>query len=126
MPRCRIAMVLLACLAWGLSKPVLACDHGATIQSEAAPDAQAAPHLQAAPVAQAAPQLPMNKCSGKCPGSCCCQGGVTSCSTGNAPGQASSGFELRRVARGTPPGSGGEQTVPYREPMFGLDRPPKA
>jgi len=126
MPRCRIAMVLLACLAWGLSTPVLACDHGATIQSETAPDAQDALHLQTAPVAQAAPQLPMNKCSGTCPGVCCCQGGVTSCSTGNAPGQQSSAFELILSAPSVLVGRGREQTLHYREPLYGLDRPPKA
>ena len=122
-------MVLLACLAWGLSKPVLACDHVATIQGDgahAAPDAQAASHLQTAPVAQAAPERPVNKCSGTCPGACCCEGGVTSCSTGNAPGQEFCAFELILSAQSVLAGRGLEQTVHYREPLYGLDRPPKA
>ena len=132
MPRYPIAIVVLACLVWGLSKPAAACDHGGAAESRptytvaGAPVAQVA-IAQEAPVAQAAPELPLNKCLGTCPEACCCHGGMASCSTGHAPGQASSGFELcRAAARGARLAWRGEQTVPYREPLYGLDRPPKA
>jgi len=128
MPLCRIALVVLACLVWGLSTPAMACDHGATTQSEAraAPDAQVAPDLQTASVAQVAPQLPMNKCSGTCHGACYCHGGATSCSTGQAPGHVINGFELILRASGARTGRKPEQAVLYKEPLYGLDRPPKA
>ena len=140
MPLCRIAMVVLACLVWGLSTPSMACEHGVGAHSEAAhaggsePIAYTAhtaslaqaPLAAATSVAHAAPGLPMNKCPGACHGACCCHGGMTSCSTWQAPGHVISGFELILRASGARTGRKPEQAVLYKEPLYGVDRPPKA
>jgi hypothetical protein len=132
---CRIAMVVLACLVWGLSTPSMACEHGVGAYSEAAHaggseliayTAHMASLAAAISVAHAAPRLPMNKCPGACHGARCCHGGLTSCSTGQAPAHMISGFELLLRASGARTGRKPEQAVTYKEPLYGLDRPPKA
>lgn len=137
MPLCRIAMVVLGCLVWGLSTPAMACDHApradsAAIADASAPTAEAAslthptPLAPAISVAHAARSLPINKCPGACPGACCCHGGVASCSAAHPPGHESSAFQLPPATGTVRAGHKPEQAVRYREPLYGLDRPPKA
>ena len=134
----RIAMVVLACLVWGLATPAMACDHGARAESEVAlaeaiePTAKAASLAQTTPlvpatsVALAAPSPLINKCPGACPGACCCHGGVASCSAAHTPGHVSRAFELTPRTGADRTRRKPEQEVRYREPLYGLDRPPKA
>ena len=121
MPRCLTAIALLAILIWVLPAPAMACDHHAAVPQKAS-----SPTASIVAVAQPKQSRPMNSCPGACLGACCCHGGMTSCAAGYVTGQAANGFDLFRSARGARLAPGGEQTVPYREPLYGLDRPPKA
>lgn len=133
----RIAMVVLACLVWGLATPAVACDHGARADSEAAlaeasestaeaaSSTQTTPLVPATSVALAAPSPLINKCPGACPGACCCHGGLASCSAAHTPGHVSSAFVLTPRTGTVRIGRKPEQAVRYREPLYGLDRPPK-
>ena len=129
MPLCRIAIVVLACLVWGLATPSMACEHGVGAHGEATAHTASlaqAPLAAATSVAHAAQNLPMNKCPDACHGACCCHGGMTSCSTGQALGHVISNFELVLRASGVRAGRKPEQAVTYKEPLYELDRPPKA
>jgi hypothetical protein len=131
MPWRRALVVVLACLAWGAASPTVACNQHASAAGEVAPASK--PVLlakvgvnQTLPTVEAAPQMPASKCPGACFGACCCHGGMTSCSAGHISGPATVGFDLFRSARGSRLAWGGDQSVPYRDPRYGLDRPPKA
>lgn len=137
MPLCRIAMVVLACLVSGLGTSAAACDHSGGTQSEpplvvanephspATSRARASSLYETTFIVEASSGHPKDGCPGACPGACCCHGGAASCSAAHTLAQVSSAFELTprtgTLRTGRKPG----QAVRYREPLYGLDRPPK-
>ncbi len=132
MPWRRALVVVLACLTWGAASPTVACNHHASTASEALHAskkltlANAAGSQHLAPVAKSGSEFPVGRWPGSCVGACCCHGGMTSCSAGHISGPATIGFDLFRSARCIRLAWAGDQSVPYRDPRYGLDRPPKA
>jgi hypothetical protein len=124
MLRCWIIMVVLASLTWAVSEAAVACDHGATSHSEVSQGTTGAV-LHEAPSLQAAPMVPIHKCAATCPGACCCNGGALPCASGQAASDVNGGFDLIVLAAIVRAGRWSQQAVYYREPLYGLDRPPK-
>lgn len=121
MPRCLTATMLLAILVWILPSPATACDHHAF---------KSQPVMNSASVVAFAEPMrshPMVSCPGSCIGACCCHGGVSSCSLAwNNSWAGSAALDLFGLKRGARLAYGAEQRADYAEPLYGLDRPPKA
>lgn len=138
MPLCRITMIVLACLVLGLSTAAAACDHAAGTQSESPRVAASALRslttsrardsslYETTSIVESTPGLPKDGCSTTCPGVCCCQGGTAPCTSAHTAGHVNSGWEPIVIAGVVHTRLWPLRAVYYREPLYGLDRPPKA
>lgn len=138
MPLRCIAMVVLVCLAWGLSTPAAACNHTVGAQSKSTgiaaneidspttARAQATSVYKTTSIARSAPGHRKSGCAARCLGACCCNGGMLSCGSGQGANDVNGGFDLIVLAAIVHAGHRPQRAVHYKEPLYGVDRPPKA